>query len=102
MVRYLEYKDPWLTFNRRSLSVAQRTNYVKAVKCMMDKPPISKKHFPIVTNRYEDFVALHANATAGGAKLDGPASGFPRMMMGGNNGIHGTGNFLPWHRYELA
>lgn len=88
-----------LIFNRRSLSVAQRTNYIKAVKCMMEKEPISKKYFPVVTSRYEDFVAVHANATGGGAKLDGPASGFPRMMMGVGNGIHGTANFLPWHRY---
>jgi tyrosinase len=87
-----------LIVDRRSLSVTQRTAYVKAVPCVMEKPPISKKHFPIVTNRYEDFVELHANATAGGAKLDGPGSAFSRMMMGPNNGIHGTGSFLPWHR----
>jgi tyrosinase len=88
-----------LIANRRSLSVSQRTDYIKAVQCMMSKPPISKKFFPVVTNRYEDFVALHANATAGGAKLDGPATGFPRMNRGGNNGIHNVGVFLPWHRY---
>jgi Common central domain of tyrosinase len=70
---------------------------------MMDKPPISQKHFPVVTNRYEDFVALHANATAGGNKLDGGSmSGFRAMGMGASNGIHGTGTFLPWHRYERA
>jgi hypothetical protein len=35
----------------------------------MAKPPISKEYFPVVTNRYEDFVAIHSNAT-GNLKAD--------------------------------
>jgi tyrosinase len=53
-------------------------------------------------------VALHANSTGGGLKLDGSkgwadfiANPFTmaKTMMGG---IHGTGTFLPWHRYALS
>jgi hypothetical protein len=34
-----------------------------ATKCMLSSPPKFKKQFPIVENRYEDFVALHINST---------------------------------------
>ncbi len=45
--------------------------------CLMKKPP-KLTQFPGVTNRYEDFVAVHINQTLS---------------------IHGTGSFLSWHRY---
>lgn len=47
--------------------------------CLMDRPPVLTQ-FPGVTNRYEDFVAVHIN----------------QSMY-----IHGTGNFLGWHRYYI-
>lgn len=75
---------------------------------MQSSPPKSKKYFSVVRNRYDDFVALHANSTGGGLKLDGSKGwadmvanpfSFARQM---SNGIHGTGTFLPWHRYALS
>jgi hypothetical protein len=33
---------------------------------MMAAPPKFKEQFPVVQNRYEDFVALHVNITLGG------------------------------------
>lgn len=75
---------------------------------MQDNPPKSKKYFSVVRSRYDDFVALHANSTGGGLKLEGfqgwadiianPFS-FANYM---NKGVHGTGTFLPWHRYALS
>ncbi|KAF2669144.1 Di-copper centre-containing protein [Microthyrium microscopicum] len=89
----------------RSLTVDQRKKYIKSVQCMLTKAPKSKAHFPIVTNRYEDFVALHANASAGGRDLRQSTGGFAGALggFGGsmNTGIHGTGTFLPWHRYVV-
>ncbi|KAG4436158.1 hypothetical protein IFR05_008362 [Cadophora sp. M221] len=61
------------------VSVADRKAYIKAVLCLMSSPsklPAGK--FPGATNRYEDFVVVHMQQTLN---------------------IHGTGNFLSWHRY---
>lgn len=75
---------------------------------MENRPPKSKKYFSVVQSRYDDFVALHANATAGGMKLDGTrgSSDMPahpmKMANEVNRGIHQTGVFLPWHRYALS
>jgi tyrosinase len=71
--------------------VDERKKYIQAIECLFAKPPISKKHFPIVTSRYEDFVALHTNSTGGGGFLS---------ALGGS-GIHNVGVFLPWHRYVV-
>ncbi|ERS98456.1 tyrosinase [Sporothrix schenckii 1099-18] len=59
------------------LTKEERKSYVDAMLCLMSKPP-KLTQFPGVTNRYEDFVAVHVNQTLS---------------------IHGTGNFLSWHRY---
>jgi tyrosinase len=83
---------------RRSLTVDQRKKYIKSVQCLLNKEPITKKTYPVVTNRYEDFVALHANSSAGGKDLT-KASAFP--ALGGDDGVHFNGVFLPWHRYVI-
>jgi hypothetical protein len=44
----------------------ERVKFVQAVNCLMTAPPKFKKNFPIVENRYDDFVALHVNTTLGG------------------------------------
>jgi len=67
---------------------------------MFAKPPAEKALYPFVTNRYEDFVALHANATAGGVKLTAKEN--PHLNALSPNSIHSTGVFLPWHRYFLT
>jgi tyrosinase len=82
---------------RRSLTIDQRKRYIKSVQCLLAKEPVTKKRFPLVTSRYEDFVVLHANASAGGRDL--MSGGFP--IFGFATGIHGNGVFLPWHRYVI-
>jgi tyrosinase len=97
-----------LEIQRRELTVPERIDYIRAIKCMQSKPPISQKHFSVVKSRYDDFVALHANSTGGGIKLDG-SKGWSDMVANPSGmanqmryGIHGTGTFLPWHRYALS
>jgi hypothetical protein len=43
----------------------------------MAAPPKFKKYFPIVENRYDDFVALHVNSTLGGKTSHGLSSMLP-------------------------
>ncbi|CAH0000230.1 unnamed protein product [Clonostachys byssicola] len=63
----------------RYLSSKERTNYIDAVLCLMKKPSKADPAFaPGARTRYDDFVAVHINQTLS---------------------IHGTGNFLSWHRY---
>ncbi|PYH43760.1 tyrosinase family protein [Aspergillus saccharolyticus JOP 1030-1] len=70
-----------------SLAPADRKKYTDAVLCLMSLPPKSDPSFaPGARNRFDDFVAVHINQTLW---------------------IHGTGNFLTWHRlftwaYETA
>ncbi|ORX97795.1 hypothetical protein BCR34DRAFT_159763 [Clohesyomyces aquaticus] len=62
-----------------TLSAAERKSYISAVKCLSNKSPKTPSAVaPGVKNRYDDFVATHINQTLS---------------------IHGTGNFLVWHRY---
>ncbi|KAI1331101.1 Di-copper centre-containing protein [Xylariaceae sp. FL0255] len=61
------------------LSSDEKKAYIAAVKCMQAKPSIADPSFaPGARTRYDDFVAVHINQTLT---------------------IHGTGNFLTWHRY---
>ncbi|KAK2766084.1 hypothetical protein FQN54_007599 [Arachnomyces sp. PD_36] len=62
-----------------ALTKPERREYIDAVLCLMETPPITPaEEFPGVRNRFDDFVATHVNQTFS---------------------IHGTGNFLTWHRY---
>ena len=61
-----------------NLSKQERREYIAAVKCLASKPAKSGASAPGAKNRYDDFVATHINQTIN---------------------IHGTGNFLAWHRY---
>ncbi|KAF2186462.1 Di-copper centre-containing protein [Zopfia rhizophila CBS 207.26] len=57
----------------------ERKNYINAVQCVSKKAPKTPASLASgVRNRYDDFVATHINQTLS---------------------IHGTGNFLAWHRY---
>ncbi|KAL4780099.1 hypothetical protein BJX76DRAFT_339144 [Aspergillus varians] len=61
------------------LSNSERKEYIEAVQCLTESPSKSDPTFaPGARTRYDDFVAVHINQTAY---------------------IHGTGNFLTWHRY---
>ncbi|GKT52465.1 tyrosine--tRNA ligase, cytoplasmic [Colletotrichum spaethianum] len=68
------YRRDWESF-----SSEEKKNYINAVQCMLTSPSKSDPEFaPGARNRYDDFVAVHINQTTQ---------------------IHGTGNFLTWHRY---
>ncbi|RFN43635.1 hypothetical protein FIE12Z_12101 [Fusarium flagelliforme] len=63
----------------RSLSKKERKAYINAVLCLREKPSKADPVFaPGARSRYDDFVVVHINQTMS---------------------IHGTGNFLTWHRY---
>ena len=60
------------------MSVNERKAYISAVQCMYNAPSQSDSALvPGARTRYDDFVAQHINQTTT---------------------IHGTGNFLSWHR----
>ncbi|KAF2494294.1 Di-copper centre-containing protein [Lophium mytilinum] len=62
-----------------TLASTEKKSYISAVKCLSKKPAITSTELvPGVRSRYDDFVATHINQTLA---------------------IHGTGNFLSWHRY---
>lgn len=64
--------------NRTYLSNSEKVAYSSAVKCLLNTPSKSGSFCPGCKNRYDDFVAVHINQTLT---------------------IHGTANFLSWHRY---
>ncbi|KAI7780572.1 hypothetical protein LA080_015855 [Diaporthe eres] len=62
-----------------ALSSVEKKEYIGAVQCLLKLPSKSDPTFaPGARSRYDDFVAVHINQTLS---------------------IHGTGNFLTWHRY---
>lgn len=64
---------------RNSLSGAEKKDYTSAVNCLLNKPSKLEPGFaPGARSRFDDFVAVHINQTMS---------------------IHGTGNFLTFHRY---
>lgn len=66
---------------RDHLSAAARKSYINAVLCLQKKPSVfDPAQVPGAKSRYDDFVAVHINQTLT---------------------IHGTGNFLSWHRYYV-
>ena len=68
--------DAWQ--NRTYLSNTEKVAYSSAVKCLQSTPSKSESFCPGCKSRYDDFVAVHINQTLT---------------------IHGTANFLSWHRY---
>ncbi|KAH3920526.1 hypothetical protein HBI56_071260 [Parastagonospora nodorum] len=62
-----------------TLSPKEKKDYINAVQCLAQKPARTPSSIAAgAKNRYDDFVATHINSTLF---------------------IHGTGNFLTWHRY---
>ncbi|KAF2837670.1 Di-copper centre-containing protein [Patellaria atrata CBS 101060] len=63
------------------LTTDERDDYTKAVKCLLNAPSkLSSSQYPGAKNRYDDFVIVHINMT---------------------HMVHGTANFLHWHRYYI-
>jgi tyrosinase len=67
---------------RGDLSAGAKLRYISAVKCLMKKPSkLDPVEYPGAKSRYDDFIVVHMKQTPF---------------------IHGTGNFLTWHRYYMA
>ncbi|KAH9903557.1 Di-copper centre-containing protein [Xylariomycetidae sp. FL2044] len=61
------------------LEAMEKKAYIDAVLCLTTSPSkLDQTKYPGAKTRYDDFVAVHINQTMT---------------------IHGTGNFLSWHRY---
>ncbi|KAH7121254.1 hypothetical protein B0J11DRAFT_590230 [Dendryphion nanum] len=89
----------------RTMSFSEQNAYIDAVQCLKTAPSKGTKIFSTLQNRYDDFVAMHINATRGGQ--DAPSL-FNQTSPGNTTqspvtiyGIHGVGVFLPWHRYAI-
>jgi tyrosinase len=73
-LRNLRVRREWGT-----LSKNQRKEYIKAVKCLQQKPALTPSTVASgAKTRFDDFVVTHINQTLS---------------------IHYTANFLSWHRY---
>ena len=58
---------------------SERKAYISSVQCLMAKPSkVDHTLYPGAKSRFDDFIVVHANYS---------------------RSIHGTGNFLTWHRY---
>ncbi|CZR65684.1 related to tyrosinase [Phialocephala subalpina] len=63
------------------LTIAEKNDYVRLVKCLMNTTSkLDPKSYPGAKSRYDDFVVVHMNMTPS---------------------VHGTANFLHWHRYYI-
>jgi len=63
------------------LTKPERRAWIDATLCLMERPSqLDPAVYPGALNRYDDFVVVHMNQTLS---------------------IHGTGNFLVWHRYYV-
>lgn len=61
------------------ITAAEKKAYIAAVLCLIQKPSkLNPTNYPGAKSRYDDFVAVHIKNSLT---------------------IHGTGNFLSWHRY---
>ncbi|KAH9821058.1 hypothetical protein DFH28DRAFT_1050679 [Melampsora americana] len=64
-----------------SLTKSERIDYINSILCLKSKPSITPHLIAIgAKSRFDDFIVTHINQTLT---------------------IHGTGNFLAWHRYFL-
>ncbi|KAI1851401.1 hypothetical protein JX265_000365 [Neoarthrinium moseri] len=70
--------NPNIRFEWREYSDSDRLAFVRAVKCLMNKPPSG--NFPPARSRYEDFVRIHQDYMPN---------------------VHNNAKFLIWHRYYL-
>jgi tyrosinase len=70
--------NPEVRYEWRNLTDQQKTNYMTAMKCLLQSP--SKTSLQAVRNRLDDLTAVHQKYSST---------------------IHNVGQFLPWHRYYL-
>lgn len=98
--------NPRIRKEWRTLSTSEQNDYINAIQCLKAAPSKGKEFFDTLETRYEDFVALHINATRGGQ--DAPSLVTPDETAANTTGppvsiygVHGVGVFLPWHRYAI-
>ncbi|KAJ7121493.1 Di-copper centre-containing protein [Mycena epipterygia] len=85
-------KNPAVRKEWRTLSKAERANWISAVKCLANLP-----HDPALTPSVNRSISNIVPVNASGSYLDD----FVYMHMDLNTRIHFTGLFLPWHRWYV-
>ncbi|KAF2397255.1 Di-copper centre-containing protein [Trichodelitschia bisporula] len=88
--------NPRVRKSWHNLTNPERTEYLRAVKCLFALPAQGTAYFPAAKNRHDDFATLHINQTSAPDPTRNPAN---RGVVG--PGIHFNGVFLPWHRYAV-
>ncbi|OBZ67004.1 hypothetical protein A0H81_12820 [Grifola frondosa] len=86
-------KTPSIRKEWRSLSALERAEWIRAVKCLTDYP-----HTNALTPSVNPFVSKIPPVNKSGSFYDD----FVYMHMDLNTRIHGTGLFLPFHRWYVA
>lgn len=100
-----EYKDnssqqcsktgPSIRKEWTSLCAEEQKQYIDAVLCMMSLPSISGDLAPGARNRYDDFlVGFYLLTAPSSIDISEQATHINQTLS-----IHGTGNFLFWHRF---
>ncbi|KAG5657919.1 hypothetical protein KAF25_007952 [Fusarium avenaceum] len=83
---------------------SEKTAYIDAIQCLKAAPSKGTRFFKTLESRYDDFVALHINATRGGQEAPSLIDTAPNNGSESDvtvYGVHGVGVFLPWHRYAI-
>jgi hypothetical protein len=96
---------------RRSLGAVEKADYIASIRCLLTSPAKGRAFFPVQT-RYDDFVAVHINAS-GVATYDADGSEYGvdeeclvcvRNTADGSRrvSIRGTGHPLCWSLPAVA
>ena len=94
-----------LVFLRRyTLSNTEKQNYLDAVTCLSRKPSLPEIHskFPGTRNRYDDFVAVHANQAPYIHWVVSSLTFCCIIKTIRTNTVLPQGFFMAWHRYFVA
>lgn len=71
----------------------------------MSKPATGQAYYKALQTRYDDFIALHVNATEGTPHdfdyLRSPLTTLDLGLLTCTGGVHMVGQTFPWHRYAL-
>ncbi|KAF6828587.1 hypothetical protein CPLU01_08456 [Colletotrichum plurivorum] len=73
-------RNPLVRHEWRQLSLEQRLDYIRSVKCLMALPSEGNDLWPGAKSRFDDFQGMHIYMT---------------------QKVHFNGPFLPWHRWML-
>ncbi|KAI4609926.1 hypothetical protein J4E83_008490 [Alternaria metachromatica] len=93
--------NPRIRKEWRTLNATEQNAYIDAVQCLKRAPSKGTEVFSTLKTRFDDFVALHINATRGGQDVPSLANDPESAANITIYGIHTVGVFLPWHRYAI-